>query len=587
MFEQRSSPASSEKRWLPPLLIALATLAAIAPSFFRGSSCGHDFDFHLVSWMEVARDWHAGLAYPHWISSANYGAGEPRLVFYPPASWLLGALLGSLFGWTAAPVLFVVASLFAAGLSMHRLAREWLPDPSATIAACLYVANPYTLFVVYERAAYGELLAAAFIPLVLLFALRQKPPVAALAFAVAATWLSNAPAGVIACYTLLWFALLQLLCERSLWPALRIGSATLLGLGLDSFYLVPAAYEQRWVQISRAILPGMRVQDSFLFAHTGEPLHDGVLRTASWIAVLLIAIAVVGALVWWRLEITSPLQPDDDPVGTAGGRTAMQARFAFASLPVLVLFLLLPVSAPLWRVAPHLRFLQFPWRWLIVVSPVAALSLSGALVCIRRKEWQYTVACTLAVLSIVLCSTLYFQHCDDEDAIPAQVALLASEEGQEGTDEYTALGVDNSAIQQNLPPVRVLRSPDAGIASSTATENPPWQPDSSGELPAQIHLEHWQGEDRRLTIKNSIPGYAVLRLEDYPRWQILRNGVVMHLQTHREDGLIAVPLSAGAAELEVKWVATPDVFAGEDLSLAFLATVVSIVILKRRRLLPE
>ena len=83
--------------------LLVTTLAATSLLLARGPSCGHDFDFHLVSWLEVARAWHNGLFYPHWASSANFGAGEPRFVFYPPASWMLGAALGTVVGWHAAP----------------------------------------------------------------------------------------------------------------------------------------------------------------------------------------------------------------------------------------------------------------------------------------------------------------------------------------------------------------------------------------------------------------------------------------------------------------------------------------------------
>ncbi len=83
-------PPAVLRQYLPALLIACTALLAAGTLVVRGNSCGHDFDFHLLSWMEVARAWHTGLAYPHWVQDANYGAGEPRLIFYPPASWLLG-----------------------------------------------------------------------------------------------------------------------------------------------------------------------------------------------------------------------------------------------------------------------------------------------------------------------------------------------------------------------------------------------------------------------------------------------------------------------------------------------------------------
>jgi hypothetical protein len=83
-------------------------------------------------------------------------------------------------------VLFVLLALLGAGCSMYLLAREWGPPEAATFAACLYVANPYTLFVAYERSALGELLAGAWLPLLVLFALRRRSSIALLGLSVAA-----------------------------------------------------------------------------------------------------------------------------------------------------------------------------------------------------------------------------------------------------------------------------------------------------------------------------------------------------------------------------------------------------------------
>ena len=157
---------------------------------------------------------------------------------------------------------------------MYLLALEWVTAPGAAFAACLYIANPYALFVAYERTAYGELLAGAWLPLLVLFALRRKRSMAALGLAVAALWLTNSPAAVEGSYLLALLAVAMWIAEKNPWPALRAAGGMLLGLGLAAFYIVPAAYEQRWVQIERAITPGMRVQDSFLFAHTADAFHD-------------------------------------------------------------------------------------------------------------------------------------------------------------------------------------------------------------------------------------------------------------------------------------------------------------------------
>jgi hypothetical protein len=543
--------------------LLFTVFAATGILLARGPSCGHDFDFHLVSWMEVARGWHSGLIYPHWASSANYGAGEPRFVFYPPASWMLGAGFGSIVGWQVAPWLFTALCLLAAGLSMQRLAREWLPRMPSIAAACLYVANPYMLFVAYERTAYGELMAAALMPLLLSFAVRPVPPIAALAATIAGIWLMNAPTGVIACYALLWISVLRLVWQRTWRAPLRIAAATTVALALDAFYLVPAAYQQRWVDIARAVGPGMRFQDSFLFRPIGEPFHDAVLHTASVIACILLAFALASYLLWRDAHRHPPLS-------------------WLVSFAPLILLLLLPISTPLWRYAPRLGYVQFPWRWLIVLAPVATLWLIGAIAQRARPAWLIAGGVVLCGVSLLFASRHFYQPCDEEDAVAPQIALMQAGTGEEGTDEYTPRDDDNAEIDQGLPPVRVLLTPGAEEPNSGNEANPDWHPDPNAEGRAVISIGQWSPERHSVDLDSPAAGFAVFRLMDYPAWTVRRNGVEVARRPRREDGLLTVPVPQGHSRIEIRWRTTADVSIGRALSLLALCAF-GLLLYRQRR----
>jgi len=541
----------------------------VLPLAWRGTSCGHDFDFHLESWMEVVRHWREGVLYPHWASSANYGAGEPRFVFYPPLSWMLGAVLGLVMPWTWTPLAFTLIALTLMGASFFRMAREWMPENNATIAACLYVVNPYVLFVAYERAAYGELLAAAWMPLLVLWGLRASDeehagsralkrvpfkPLLRLAVVIAGLWLTNAPAAVMGCYALAVMVAVTALTERN-WALIgRAAGGTALGLGLAGFYLVPAIYEQRWVEIQRAIGEGMRVEDSFLFGHTGEAFHDQVLRTASWIAVAMLAATMIAAVLSVRTRRRGLWLP-------------------LAVLAVVIACLLLPFSDVVWRYAPEIRFLQFPWRWLLVLSLVVT-ALAGLVL----GDFAPTRAASLlrlgAVVLVAGCvgGTAWFwfwQPCDEEDNVRAQLVTFR-DGGFQGTDEYTAAPADNDAIQQELPQIRVVRTPEGDEANGAAAQNPEWQtsgPDLHPDLqPSEIQIGRWDSEHMAATVRSGA-GFAVLRVMDYPAWRVSLNGARVDARPKREDGLMAVPITAGVSQIDVRYAATPDVWAGRVLSL--------------------
>src|SRR5277367_5975547 len=146
-------PASSR---FPMLLVAIAATAVIAPMLFLGQASGHDFQFHLASWLDVAGQWREGTPFPRWAQWANGGFGEPRFIFYPPASWMLGAGLGSVLGWALAARAYVWLLLIVAGISMWKLAREWLPGSQAAMAAVFFAVNPYHLVIVYYRSDFAE-----------------------------------------------------------------------------------------------------------------------------------------------------------------------------------------------------------------------------------------------------------------------------------------------------------------------------------------------------------------------------------------------------------------------------------------------
>src|SRR5580658_11171966 len=206
------------------MLVAIAATAVIAPMLFLGQASGHDFQFHLASWLDVAGQWREGVLLPRWAEWANWGFGEPRFIFYPPASWMLGAALGSMLPWQMAPGAFIWLALLLAALTMWRLAREWLPVPQALTAAILYAVNPYHLVIVYYRSDFAELLASAVFPLLVLGALHvtrdgwNRVPALALAFAL--IWLCNAPAAVIATYSLALLLVVGCAVRRELKPFL-------------------------------------------------------------------------------------------------------------------------------------------------------------------------------------------------------------------------------------------------------------------------------------------------------------------------------------------------------------------------------
>jgi len=581
------------------LLIPLAALVACIPRFLRGISCGHDFDFHVVSWLDAYRSLTEGVFYPHWAQSPNWSAGEARFIFYPPITWMIGAVLAIFIYIDYIPVTLAFVSMTCTGLATRALARQFLPARAATLAGVLAATTPYALFTTYERAACAELAAGVCIPLLLLYTWRRCEAVeddvsltrrafdgsaAPLAVVLALTWLTNAPVGVMASYLLAFAAASAAILVRSWWPVLRATVAAILGLGLASFFIVPAAWEQRWVAIQQAVDVGMRVRDSWLFARHPSPdleLHDLVLLYASLILTFTAAAAALA-------------------VGIALLRKKLprQARHIWLPLALLIpmiVALQLPFSAPVWHHLPKLEFLQFPWRWLVVLGVPYAIFLAA--VTPLASRWSRFWSCigwTAILLVFAAVATLFFfQACDEEDDVRNQYAIFIAGTGVEGTDEYAPVGSDNSIVASGLPDACLVEDPQQKLGQNDSADNtqvePIWYAEQ-GSCDDTFKAQLWETEHKILRIDSDHEGYLVLRLRRYPAWRITVDGNSPSQLPVREDGLIVVPIDAGPSIIEVRWTTTADVRWGRWISVTALVLLVVLWIaerrLRKRRLAP-
>ncbi|MGA7091450.1 MAG: hypothetical protein WBX12_12275 [Candidatus Acidiferrales bacterium] len=507
------SPASARSGWRLALLLILATATlVILPMFFLGNASGHDFQFHVASWLDVHQQWRQGIVFPRWAEFANWQFGEPRFIFYPPLSWLLGAALGSALPWDAVPGAFIWLVLVFGGICTWRLTREFLPPGQSAAAAVFFMLNPYQLVVIYYRSDFAELLAAAFFPLLFFVTLRMSRAAASraarptagpspwrdvplLAATFAAIWLANAPAGVMASYTLalLLFATAGVACisARSPRPIAPGAAATITGFGLAAFYILPAAHERFWVQISQVLGENLDPARNFIFSHSNDPEFVYFNWKVSFIACVVFLVTGIAAVFVARRRREFPI--------------FWRASLALGAVCVLAMF---RITLPLWRHLPELQFLQFPWRWLLPLGLVFALFTAAAPGASRKAQ----IACWLAV-SLVIAATgaAIISDCwwDSEDA-NFLIASIHSGLGYEGTDEYTPLGCDRYDLPQNAPRiVRLDPASDKFVPVAAA----------SG-----VQITKWTAEQKSFISNSAAPAILAVQALNYPAWQIALDG---------------------------------------------------------------
>lgn len=609
------------KEWIWALGISLATaLVVVAPFFVWGIASGHDFEFHAASWLDAAGQWKEGIIFPRWAEWANHGFGEPRFIFYPPLSWLGGAALGSVLPWNAVPIVFIVLAQTLAGLCAFALARSVASRGGALFGAACYAANPYALLVIYMRSDFAEQLGVAFFPLLILFALRvagslpqpgaeptagdehlaangrggaASPPMrvdlAWFSLAFGAMWLSNAPAGVMASYSAALLFAWSVLRQKSLWPGIRGFAGLALGFALVAFYLLPAAYEQRWVNIEQALAGGLQPGENFLFTVINDPEHTWFNWIASGVAILLVVLTGTAAVVAGRrLPGLTPAGGHEAeaanhdaaaatrrPEGAMPGVGARLARMAapargtevWGAMVVLGgagTALMLRFTDIFWRVLPKLRFVQFPWRWMSLLAVCYAFFMAGSF----RRGGRAWVLILLAVMCCVGTAAVLVENgwWDTED-LPTLETAIEKQAGYDGTDEYDPAGDDHYDIAASSPQFQILCDEE-----------------QHRKLPdTRILVRRWNAEDKELTVKSSEDVQIALRLLVYPAWRVEVNGIAVTPQRGEGVAQMILPLRAGTSQIRVYFARTRDRTLGAVISVAGWALLTFLFLGARRR----
>jgi hypothetical protein len=423
---------------------------------------------------------------------------------------MLGAALGSLFAWKLVPTLFVWLVLIGAGNSMFLLARESLPRRQAVLAAVLFAANPYHLLLVYYRSDFAELLASAFFPLLAWGVIRiaregwQGVPV--LAAAVAAIWLSNAPAAVIAAYSLVFLVVIAYLVERNLHLLMHGLVAVAGGFGLAAFYILPAARERAWVHINQVLTDGLRPEQNFLFTRASSMVVNTDFNIKISFVVLLMGV-----------------------LATASGYYIAKSKeiprlhyVLVVALGALSFFMMFSLSRPLWLLAPEMHFVQFPWRYAVPFGVAFSFLVAAA----AGKSNKLAI---LAVSLFVFAGPL------------AKIGLAIKRPSSWNKAEISRLqkSIDNGIGYRGTPEYL------PNSAATAFTENANGDSEITGDNSKELSTVGHGHEQYSFPVASSQAGQITIRLFDYPTWQVNMDGSRAASKLRDSEGRIVVSVPAG------------------------------------------
>ena len=419
-----------------PVTLAILALLPAIPFAIYGYA-GHDLRLHITSWMEMRTAWEHGIFTPEWAALANYTLGDPHFSFYPPFSFVVGALLSLLLPFRLAPAAFVWLSLFLGGLSMYHASGYFVPPADRLTAAILYLGSPYLLLTAINRFAAAELLTMAWLPLILLYfyqaiRLRQRKTMALLGLLLALSWLTDIPASIVLAYALLMVAAIAAIRRRSFYPLLVYLQASAIGAALAAFRLAPTFFERKWVNSASVMRYDLR--DFFLFAPISRLPLKGFELCCWLFACVEIALIAACAYAWSRQRSEKP------------------APAALVDLAVIAFVFQLPFTAFLWRSLPEFGFIDFPYRFLAPMAACLPLVLLGKRSPRALRRPAYTLMGLMALLPFLGYPRRGFQIVP-RPYPPFAQTMAEFRQGYPGLPEFVPAQAIKPSAPLDLPPI--------------------------------------------------------------------------------------------------------------------------------------
>jgi hypothetical protein len=214
--------------------------------------------------------------------------------------------------------------------------------------------------------------------------------------------------------------------------------------------------------------------------------------------------------------------------------------------------LMLRPTLILWETLPKLRFIQFPWRWMSILSMAFAHFVAAAVVKPRfRWIWVGAVLVLLGGMATFFVRTTWW----DDDDVATLAAGIAAGSGFDGVDEYDPVGDDHYNLPAKAPPAKILPAEDSASASGGG---------------ATILVQRWLANQKELRVTTTAPVTLALRLLNYPAWRVEVNGARVAPGTASDSGQMILQLLAGESRVSVRFVRTTDRVVGDLVSLAAL-----------------
>ena len=538
------------------ILIGAFAIIAMMPSYFGGVPVANDQEQHYQFAWTIYDSVRAGDVYPSLSGETNHQYGDYGLRFYPPLTYYALSLVYFVVqDWYFTSLIAFTLVFLLGSIGIYLWARDELGPTQALIAALIYTLAPYHLNQIYNNFLLAEFFATAIIPFCFLFLTRlcrngRWVNVVGLTIAYATLILTHLPLTILCSLAMGLYALLLLRKTDLVTTMVKLAISVLSALVMTSFYWSRWLPELQWIKHST----------SKYFATTWDYSSNFLLRPSHFTN-----FADDASNLWFADAMLLVMLLTSLPtlIYLATRKLAM-SRFmkAIAIVSAFAIIMTTPVSSFVWDNVSFLQKMQFPSRWLVVVSAFVSVFASAGIA--KAAEAVNAGRHVLITVGLGIVLAIFF---------------------------FAAVFVPKGAF---FKPRGQLNQEMATISESEGCECwwPIWaersafsQTDKVVAMGRNVDISKWSAPDKRFKIDPGNAGIATIHAFYYPRWQAYVNGAPAEVNP-TESGTISIAIPPESADVELKFREAPYLKGANNASISAWLIVFAfsvILLLKSRR----
>ncbi len=522
------------------LFILAVSFLIISPVIFNGVPFGTaDFGHHLQISEAFYDSLKHGQIIPDWIFEENNGYGAVTVRFYPPLLHFSLAIFRFITGdWRLAIYFGFVFWSFVGGLGIYVWTRDFFDNRwQATVAAVLFILAPYHLNQFYNSFMWGEFAALSVLPFGFYYAekvcsRRRISDIAGFGVSLSLLVLSNLPQTVIGAIVIGIYICLHLEKSRIYSQIFKLSSSFLIALMCSSFYLVRVIYEMSWINISQPNSdPDYDFHNHFLLDNFS---FDG---RGVWFASLIFAILIF--LIVLALTVSGKMK-------IAAQDKNIRNILILIFLSVLMM---LPTSRLIWENISFLQKIQFPWRFLSILTIGASIVLAFCSSFVNGENLRSKRPLIILLVGAILIYLTFSVK---------QVALGALFLEPQEFAAFAEKSVSAKGLPHWLP-----------VWANEKTFDSPLKV-SAGER--VVAINQWDYQAHSFSVAAGKPLSARIGILYYPHWRAKVNGV--DAETYAaNDGALTLDLPAEESQVELYFAEPEDSLISRKISIFGLIIV--------------